>query len=297
MKTKKLLLMFIVVSLFMRGNAQTTPPDGQAPPGSATPQQQISTKGQAKGHFFLTPFYQYTRFEKMKLTSHTTTYSSDSGAYAYPMSDHNVNEYNDNYGTQYTNHIAGLRVGYLVMNGLGISASVGIDNFNFQSWISDEHKQTHSSKYPGILLGLAVDYQLKITNRLAAMALGSYTYSHSSSVSIDDGSAGDVVSSKVTAMYWDVNLSLAYRLGRFVPYAGIGFTQQFVHPVTNGEIITADENENPYLLKIQYDSHFSGNSLYGFAGADFFFSDKLSVFVRSSFANPLRASTGFRIIL
>ena len=297
MKTKKLLLFLIAVFLFIQGNSQSTVPDGQSPSESKSPQPQIGMQGQNKGHFFLTPFYQYNRFEKMKLTSSTTTVTTNTGVYENPFTDEDINEYNDHYGTQYVNHLAGLRVGYQVMNGLGISAAVGIDNFNFQSWISDENTQTHSSKYPGLLLGITVDYQLSVTKRLAAMALGTCTYSTSSSVAIDDRSAGDLVSSKLNSLYWDINLSLAYRLGRFVPYAGIGFTQQFVHPVIKGEHPATDENEVPYTEKVEFNSHFSGNSIYGFAGADFYFSEKVSVFARCSFVNPARATTGLRIIL
>jgi len=90
---------------------------------------------------------------------------------------------------------------------------------------------------------------------------------------------------------------MAYRIHRFLPLAGVGFTQQFVHPVTTEQLLTQDDNGNDFYEKTEFDSHYRGSAIYGFAGMEYFINEKLSVYARSSFLNPFRMNLGLRIIL
>ena len=268
-----------------------------SPPGSSRGDTTNSAKVKKAGRFFITPFYQYTHFTKLKLTANKNYFIVPGGETSETYQQGDIDEYNKYYGTEYSNSMMGIKVGYQVFNGLGINVYAGVCNFNLKSWISRQNTQTLSTQYPGLLLGVSVDYELQIWKKLSGMALGSINYCRTGSGQSTSPTGNDIVGSKLTDIYWEVNLALAYHLGRFLPYAGAGFTQQFLNTVTTEQYVTNDVNGNPFTEQDRFDTHFRGTSLYGFAGLEFFVNRFFSVYARGTFVNPARATAGFRITL
>jgi len=291
----KQILLFAVLCclLHANGNAQSPGTESQA----LTPNPETNPVVQKKGSFFITPFYEFTQFKNLKLTEHTNYYSLAEGESQSDFTQEVIDEYNDNYGTEYRNSMAGIKIGYQVLDGLGISGYIGVNHFDFKSWISAENTQTLTTNNPALTLGLTVDYQKVITNRFIGLAMLSSNYCTTGSVVVVNNTGLDVVSSSSESMYWDANLALAYRAGKFVPYAGAGFTQQFVHPVTSEETHTTNDNGEPWINTTKFDSHYTGSSVYGFAGVEYRIDKNVSAYGRCTFVNPVRATLGFRIVL
>ncbi|MEI6062890.1 MAG: hypothetical protein WCR72_19455 [Bacteroidota bacterium] len=297
MKKTNALLVALAGLFYLGSLAQTTaPPVRPLGNGTGTPDE-FSLNSQKKGTFFITPFYEFTRFDKLKLISHTNYYTVWEGEHSYKYTSEDIKSYNDNYGTAYHNSMTGIKVGYQVMNGLGISAYAGINHYNFRSWISDENTQSFDADYPALTLGLAANYLKKLDEHWTVFSVASCNFTSSKSVKVQTTTGEEIVSSSLKSMYWELNLAMAYRIHRFLPLAGVGFTQQFVHPVTTEQLLTQDDNGNDFYEKTKFDSHYRGSAVYGFAGIEYSLNEKLSVYVRSSFLNPFRMNLGLRITL
>lgn len=295
--TTLVFLVLIAWIITVNSKAQSPGPGSQPPQATIIPENNASPVGLKKGVFFLTPFYEFTSFSNLKLISNTNHYILWDGESSYELTDDQVMQYNDNFGTEYQNQMVGLKVGYQVMEGFGISGYAGINQFDFKSFVSDENTQILSDDKPAFTLGVAVDYQKALGDKFAAMTMLSYNYCTTGSVTVDNNSGLEVVSSSLKSMYWEMNLALAYRYEKLLPYAGVGFTQQFVNSVHQEKIPTTNDlGEDVYNLT-EFDSHFRGSAVYGFAGLKYNFSKKLSVYGRSSFMNPLRVNVGVQISL
>lgn len=289
-----LVLLFFVLATSSK--SQTQGPGDQSVTKTNTENTQTS-QVQKKGYFFISPFYEFTNFKKLELISNTNQYKLWDGESSYELTDDQVNKYNENFGTEYQNQMFGLKVGYQVMEGFGISGYVGINQFDFRSFVSDENTQTLSNNNPAFTLGLAADYQKALGDKFAAISMLSYNYCTTGSVTVDNNSGQEVISSTLKSMYWEINLALAYRYKKFIPYAGMGFTQQFVNSVHEEKILTTNDSGEEVYNFTEFDSHFKGSAVYGFAGLKYSFSKTLSVYVRSSFMSPLRANVGVQIAL
>ena len=68
-----------------------------------------------KGDFFITPFYEFTRFQKLKLISNTNYYHYWDQESSEELSEDIINRYNDFYGTEYINSLVGIKMGYEVL--------------------------------------------------------------------------------------------------------------------------------------------------------------------------------------
>jgi hypothetical protein len=257
----------------------------------------VNLQIQKQGTFYLSPFYEYTQFKELELVSHTNHYKLFEGNAAYSFTDEEIQEYNDNFDTEYQNSLVGLKVGYQVLDGLGVNAYIGANHFNFKSWISDENTQTYSNESPEFTFGLSADYKRNIYENLTAILSFNINYSKSGSTVIDNSSGEEVVSSQLTASFWEVDLAFAYSINKFHPFAGVGYTEQYVNSLHEESILTSDDNGNDFYNKTEFDSDYKGNSFYGFVGLEYSLSENLSMYARSSFMNPLRAAIGFRIIL
>ena len=296
---KKTLLILFGIAWFIvtDGYAKTPDPLRAGPVCPAGSDTSVPAKHKKTGRFFITPFYQYTHFKKLKLTSSTNYYKTPDGETSDPFTQANIDQYNTYYSTEYINSMMGIKAGYQVLDGLGVSVYAGVSHFTLKSWISDLNTQTLATQYPGVLLGVSVDYEHTIWKKLSGMALASVNYCWTGSGQSTTSSGNDIISSKLYDVYWDVNLALAYHLGRFLPYAGAGYTQQFINSVTTEQYVTNDENGDPFTEQDRFDSHFRGSSVYGFAGLDFTVNHLLSVYARAAFVNPVRATCGLRFTL
>jgi hypothetical protein len=250
-----------------------------------------------KGSFFIAPYYQYSHFQKLKLISHTNRYTLLEGESTYVFSQSEIAEYNDNYKTDYTNGLAGIRVGYQALKGLGLNAFIGVNHFNFRSWISDENTQSFSTSYPALTFGGAVDYVKALNANLYVIGYSSLTFSTTASVSSENNSGEDVVKSQMKSLMWDADLALAWRIKRFRPYAGAGFTQQYIYHKSTERIAVTDDNGNSFYNTTTFDSHVNGTALYGFAGLEYKATQYLSFFARSTFINPMRITAGLKVLL
>lgn len=250
-----------------------------------------------KGDFFITPMYQLSYFNELKLVSHTNYYTEPDGEFSYSYNDNDIQEYNDNYGTEYYSSMVGIRAGYEVLTGLGVSVYAGVNHFYFKSWISTENTQTFNADYPALSLGAAVDYTKVFFNHWKVMALTSCTYTITGSGQVSSTTGSNVVSTGLSSLYWDIDLAAGYQIDKFLPYAGVGFTQQFVHPVTTEENILQNENGFEFLETTKFDSQYRGDAFYGFGGLEFSLTPKLVVYAQSSFPNPFRINTGIKITI
>jgi len=272
---------------------------GQAQSKNELPEQGISNSGLQdiieKGSFFITPYYQFSHFKNLKLISHTNTYELYEGNSFYKFPDDEIAEYNDNFKTEYTNNLAGIRLGYQVLNGVSVSAFVGMNSFVAKSWISEEGAQKASTQYPSFTFGGAVNYYKKLKDNLFLIGFGSITYINTSNLKEENDAAEEIIASKIDALYWDADLALTIKLGKFFPYAGVGFTQLFLEKVTTEQIPVLDDNENPFYNKTIFDSNVRGNGIYGFAGFEYKLLKKLSIYARGTFPHPVRITTGVKI--
>jgi len=297
-KLTKLLLLALVGCVFpLHSKSQTPGPGNQILSVTANVEADVSHSTQKKGTFFITPFYEFTRFKKLELVSHTNNYMLWQGETSYDFTSDEIKKYNDNYGTEYTNSMTAVKVGYQLVDGLGVSGYAGVNHFDFKSWVSEGNTQTVSTKYPALTLGLSVDYVKRIGEKLAAMAMGSYNYCNTGTVAVDNNSGQDITSSSLKSMYWEMNLVLAYPCRKLLPYVGVGFTQQFVNSVHEEKIPTTNNQGEEVFNYTEFNSHFRGSAFYGFAGVSYRFAQNLSIYARSSFLNPLRANVGLRIVL
>jgi hypothetical protein len=293
----KPILVLLALMVSLQSNGQTPVRENPTAGVAVNPKDDSKDPEVRKGVFFITPFYEVSYFDNLKLVSHTNYYTVPEGEATYVYSDEDIKNYNDHYGTEYHSSMAGIKVGYQVLDGLGVSAYAGVNHFFFQSWVSQENTQTFNADYPAITLGVTADYMKNINDRLKALALASCNYTTTGSVEVTNTTGLDVVSSRLNSMYWAVDLVMAYQVKKFLPYAGVGFMQQFVNPVTTEEQIIQDDTGANFTEKTKFDSHYQGLALYGFAGLEYSFSQKLSIYMRSSFPNPFRVNTGIKIIL
>lgn len=275
-------------------HAQAVQPDTRKESGTADPG---FSSGVKKGSFFITPYYLYGKFEKLKLISNTNTYKVQEGTHSYDFTSDDISEYNDNYKTDYSVSMVALRIGYQALEGLGVSAFIGVNHYYFRSWISDENTQSVSTLYPALSFGGAVDYEKELTKHLLILGFASVTYTTTSKVATDNSSGEDVIDSHLKWLYWDVNVGLSYKIKKWLPYGGVGFTQQFIHPVSTEQIETKDNQGNVFYNETTFDSHFRGEAFYGFAGLEFRMVQYLSLYGRCTFVNPLWVTAGLRVIL
>lgn len=294
---KILVLLFVMFVSLQHLCAQSMVTVINTPQATAGTIPDVSMSAHKKGLFFLTPFFEFTQFTGLDLTAHTNHYRSWEGESSVEFPKEEIKEYNDNFDTEYLSSMTAIKAGYQIRDGLGISGFVGVNHFNFKSWIDDENSHILSTDYPALTFGLAVNYQKALGKKLTGLSMLTYNYCTTGSAAVDNNAGEAVVSSGLTAMYWEVNLALAYRCRNFLPFAGLGFTQQFVHSITEEQIPDTNETGEDVYNYVEFDSRFSGTSFYGFAGLEYLINEHLSVYARSSFVNPLRANFGLRIVL
>jgi len=297
---KKYILQFCLVTTLivfvLQSKSQTQEPGNQPFTHKGT-ESGLSSLVQKKGTFFIAPFYEFTSFKKLELISHTNNYKLWEGETSYTYSDEEIAEYNNTFSTEFYNSMTGIKIGYHLSDGLGLSAYAGVNHFNFTSWLSDESSQSHSSDSPALTLGAAIDYQKAVTEKFSAFTQLSYNYCKTATVDMDNNSGQDITSSSFKSMYWEINLALAYHYKKLMPFAGAGFTQQFINSVHEEKIaVTNDLGEDVFNLT-EFDSNFKGSAIYGFAGLAYNASKNLSFYGRCSFINPVRANAGIKIVL
>jgi hypothetical protein len=254
-------------------------------------------KAEKRGSVFITPFYQFTHFSNLQLISHTNHYFLQEGETTYNFLPEEILEYNEHFGTAYNSSMTGVKIGYQVPGGLGFSMYAGVNHFYFQSWISREGDQKATTDYPALTLGVAADYQIKITDRIGAMAILSYNYFATKSMLTENLSGETVLSSHVTTMYYELNGGITYRPGKLVPYAGVGYSSQYLHLISREQIATEDGDGLPFNNVTEFDSLVRGGALYAFAGIEYVFNKKLTAYIRAAFPNPMRATYGIRVII
>lgn len=134
MKTQ-LLIIFIglILCICSPCRAQTSEQNNPPEPVNVSSENGVNHAGQKKGSFFITPFYEFTSFKKLKLISNTNHYKLETGAGTYISSQDEIRMYNDNYGTEHSNSMTGIKLGYQLTTGLGVSGYAGINHFNFKS--------------------------------------------------------------------------------------------------------------------------------------------------------------------
>ncbi len=287
------ILILIAGLLHLNGNAQSTAATTRAISPNSTGERATPKKGA----FFVTPFYQFTDFKKLHLTSGTIDYDGSEGVSTYDLDQDDMAEYNNNYGTKYYNSLCGLKVGYQVLDGLGVSVYVGANHYQLRSFVSDENTETHTTDYPALTYGLSVDYEKTINSKLAVIGMLSANYSSAKSGVVQNTLGSEITSSAVKTMYWEADVAAASHFGNFFPYLGIGFTQQFVNPVTDVQIAIPNDNGTNAYDKIRFNQHYNGSSLVCILGSEYRFNSALSFYVNGTLPNPFRVNLGFRILL
>ena len=293
MKRHLLLLAVLGCLLYNQGNAQS--PGTESP--ALNPGQEGNTTIHKKGAFFITPYYEFTHYKNLELVEHTNYHSLVEGQFQDVYLQEDLDEYNDHYGTEYQSGMTGLKVGYQLLDGLGINVYTGLTHFNFKSWVSDENTQYLSTQYPALTFGGALDYKKTIYKKLTIFSMFTYNYCVTGTPTANISTSEKVLSSGLHSMFWELDLALAYPLGKFLPFAGVGYTQQAVHSIYKVSIRTTDPEGNDFFNTTEFDSRYRGASFYGFAGIEYRLIQGVSMYLRSSFPNPLRSNLGFRIVL
>lgn len=250
-----------------------------------------------KGSFLITPYYQYSQFKNLRMVSHSNKYEVVEGTATYDFPDDEIAEYNDNFKTEYTNNLVGIRFGYNFSKGISTSVFAGVNKFSAKSWISEENSQVVNTKYPSFTFGGTLNYFYQLQEKFFLIGYSSITYLNTSELQNENDAAEEIIASKIDALYWDADVALTYQFGKFFPYAGVGFTQLFLQKVTTEQIPVTDDYGNPFNNKVTFDSHFRGNGVYGFAGFEYKFLPSLTIYARGTFPNPVRITTGVKISL
>ncbi len=250
-----------------------------------------------KGTFFITPFYQYCSFGNIEMSSLSGKYTFPDKIVLNDFGEEEINDYNNNYGSAYNYSMAALMIGYQLTEGFGISVYGGVKHLNFESWISEDNNHNMVSEYPSFTSGISADYLLKIKNSFYAVALLSYNFTTSSSISVNSDMSEEVLKSHIKSSFCEANLALAYKTGRFTPYLGMGYTLQFVHPVYTEQYTTNDEDGIPFTVDVEFDSQYRGDAIYGFAGVDYLLSPKITFFARGAFFELNRLSFGIKLTI
>lgn len=258
---------------------------------------ELSKKSNKKGSFFITPFYEFTQFQKLELQSHTNNYDFVDGSSSYEFTEEQIQEHNDEFGADYVNSMLGAKLYCRLKNGFGLGAYVGVNHFKFESWKSEDNSETHITDYPALSFGLATNYEKTVWIDFSVLASLSYNYCSTGSINVDNTSGEEVTSSSVKAMYWNTILALAYTHKKLTPFIGAGYTQQFVNSLTQEQYLDSDENGTEFYNKVEFDARFKGSSFYGIAGVDYQLNRNSVVYISSSFVNPIRATVGFRITI
>jgi hypothetical protein len=292
--TRKIpLIAFLGFLLYTSGSAQTTGAESHA----LSPNQEVNQVIPKKGSFFITSYYEFTQFKDLKLVEHTNYHSLLEGESIDVYLQEDLDDYNNNYGTEYQSGLAGIKLGYQVFEDFGIRAYGGLTHFNFKSWESDENTQYLNTQYPAVSFGGGVDYQKQLYKKLTVKSILSVNYCLTGTPSVSINSNDKVLSSNLKSMFLELDLAVAYPLGKFLPYAGAGYTRQYVNSVYKVQILTTDDVGNDFYNETEFDSHFKGSAFYGFIGLDYRLNKGASVYLRSSFPNPLRTNLGFNIFL
>ena len=288
---RKKIAVILLVSCFLAigSIAQTTLSDSNPT--------EITQDKKVKGFFFITPIYQYSYFDNIELESNTNYYTMPEGNSSDVFSEEDISEYNNQFGTSYNSSMLGLKIGYQVLDGLGISAYAGINHFNFESWKTEDNEQSLVTEYPSLTMGVYVDYEIKVNSFLSALTFLSYNYTTTRSVLVENKFSENVATSKIKTNSWEANIAMVYRAGKFLPYAGVGFAQCFLNTVIQEEIQFIDEEGQPFTEKIEFDSHFKGQAFYGLIGMEYLFNKNFSVYTRVAFPNPARLSLGIKFII
>ena len=293
MKLKFPLIAFLGFLLYTTGSSQTTGAESQA----LNPNPEVIAVAPKKNSFFITPYYEFTRFKNLKLVEHTNYYLLPEGEFSDVYLQEDLDDYNNNYGTEYQSGLAGIKLGYQVFEDFGINAYGGLTHFNFKSWESDENTQYLNTQYPAVSFGGGVDYQKPLYQKLTVKSIFLINYCLAGTPGVNKNSNDKVLSSDLKSMFLEFDLALAYPLGKFLPYAGVGYTQQFIHSVYKVQVLATDDDGNDFYNETEFDSHFKGSSLYGFVGLEYRLNKGASVYLRSSFPDPLRTNLGFNIFL
>lgn len=296
-KLKTILFSVLIIGLSAITSKAQSPEQGGQPLSAAINADDVIPIGQKKGSFFLSPFYEFTSFKNLELISHTNHYNLWQGESSYDFTSDEIQEYNDNFETEYSNSMTGIKIGYKATKGLGINGYLGVNHANFKSFISDENTQSINTNKPAFTMGLAVDYHKAITDKFAAMALLSYNYCTTGSLALDNTSGEEITSSSLKTMYYEINLVLAYQYKNLLPFVGVGFTQLFVNSLHEEKILTNNDLEEEVYNFTEFDSHFRGSAIYGFAGLEYRFNKNLAIYLRSSLPNPVRTNFGLKVIL
>lgn len=285
------LIAFFGFLLYTTGRTQTTGTENLV----SNPNQDINRVVSKKGSFFITPYYEFTQFKNLKLVEHTNYYSLPEGEFSDIYLQEDIDDYNNNYGTEYQSGLAGIKLGYQVFEDFGISAYGGLTHFNFKSWESDENTQYLNTQYPAVSFGGGVDYQKSLYKKLIVKSIFSINYCLAGTPGVNKNSNDKVLSSNLKSMFLEFDLALAYPHGKFLPYAGAGYTQQFIHSVYKVQVLATDDEGNDFYNETEFDSHFKGSSFYGFVGLEYSLNKSASIYLRSSFPDPLRTNLGFNI--
>lgn len=293
MKKKSLLLAVLCCLLFTSGKAQS--PDTESLSLNPNPEGSASTS--KKGTFFISPYYEFTRFQKLELIEQTNYHTMPNNNTSDVYLQDDLDDYNNNYGTEYQSGMSGLKLGYQLKNGIGLTVYSGLTHFNFKTWVSDNGSEHLGTQYPAVSFGGGVDYHKTIRGKLSALTLLTVNYCHTGTPSISSKTGEYVLSSNLGSMFWELDLAFVYPLGKFLPYVGGGYTQQFVRSMYTVQVLATDEEGTEFYNTTEFDSKFRGSSFYGFAGIEYRIYKVASVYLKSSFPNPLRSTLGFRIIL
>ena len=297
MKARKKLLVLLASAFLLNLNAQ----EGGNQAQIVSAQAGLNVTNGEKGTFFISPYYELTRFKGLKLKELTGNITFPEGSSSLNTDQSDIDDYNSQYRSEYQSGNTGIRFGYQVLNGLGLSVNTGITHFGFKSFVNRENENARSfaSDYPAMTFGATVDYHKVFYKKLTAVALLSYNYCQTGKTEthFNNSEKETILSSSLHSRYWQFNLAIAYPLGKFLPFAGAGFTQQFVKSKSTAGIdYTNNEGIVEYSV-LELNPLYSGGAFYGFAGFEYRLNKGASVYIRSSFPDPLRANIGFRIAL
>jgi hypothetical protein len=253
--------------------------------------------GHEKGVFFIAPNYQYAKYNSLKLISNTNHFEGEEGESTYAYTDKDITDYNNAFDTEFLNSKTALKIGYQVLDGLGVSATIGASHFNFKSWASGESEQNSTTQRPALTLGLALDYEKNVYEKFTIFSMLSTHYIGSKTIIVDNNSGEDVVSSNFRAFNWEFDVAMAYPVGKFTPYAGAGFTQMYVNSIHKEQTLTTDINGADFYNTMEFDAHYRESSFYGIAGLEYRLGKFVSVYGNSTFTNPLRVNGGIKLSL
>lgn len=240
--------------------------------------------------FSIATFYNFSSYKDIELKNHTNNYKLTSGNSSFTFPQELLDSYNDNNDTEHQYNLFGVKLGYNILTELKLNLIIGLTNYKFTTWISDDNSpQTYRSDYPSLNVGTEIFYNYNFSESFAFKLHGGLNYFHSYSHSVENNSGEDVESMDANFLEYEGNLALKYNVSNFTPMIGCGYLNSQIN-IKHEEKILINETDDKNLYDyVEFDSEYAGSYFYGFIGLEYSLNSNIDFLLKVDYSNLVRA--------